>query len=383
MREFLLFSYALLDEDVLTRPSRNMYLTEDYNSPQSVFWAMKPFIAIMLPSTHEFWTDSEGPYPSMARESPVFLCSAPRQILCNRPGSHHFLLSSAQFTSLPWKGAAAKYGKFAYSSSFGFSVPTGSVTLQQLAPDNTLACSRDGTQTWTTKWKCREPILGTCAVHSRGGHVEELPTMSVIWYPWEDRAVSVSTLIIPPSARWPDWHIRLHRVRIADAGVRTLHLAEGGFAVNGQAKNDSQLLLSLPLEVSSFDNSTTESLEGFALENSACAAFSQAGSSGIAATFTRQSGQGIETEASVLKPEANTNIVAPRSLIPSVAWSVTDVQQDDEFLLCSSIFAQSSESALNSTASTSPSAAWLDRPCIGKNNADVLGVSEYINVNTD
>ena len=38
----------------------------------------------------------------------------------------------------------AKYGKFAYSSAFGFSVPTGALDLQQHAPDSMLALSDDG-----------------------------------------------------------------------------------------------------------------------------------------------------------------------------------------------------------------------------------------------
>lgn len=357
-----------------------MYLTEDYNSPQSVFWALKPFIAIMLPSTHTFWTDPERPYPTMATTlSPVFLCSAPRQILCNRPGSHHFLLSSAQFTSLHWKGAAAKYGKFAYSSSFGFSVPTGNSTLQQLAPDNTLAVSRDGTQTWATKWKSREPILSTCTVYSRGGQIEELPTMSVIWYPWEDRSVSVLTMIIPPSSRWPDWHVRLHRIRVNSKSVRTLHFAEGGFAICRESIKDNQLGLSLPLEASSFNHSGgAEDFAGVLLEDGACAVFSPAGSSGIISTITARSGIQIKTDASALKPEANTNIVAPRSLIPLVSWSATDAEKCDEFLLSSRIFARSSDSALKNLAGTSPLTAWLDRPCLSANNKDALCVSEYI-----
>ena len=46
----------------------------------------------------------------------------------------------------------AKYGKLAYSSAFGFSVPTGAYGLQQHAPDSTLALSDDGNgERWSVR----------------------------------------------------------------------------------------------------------------------------------------------------------------------------------------------------------------------------------------
>ena len=38
---------------------RNMYLTEDYNSPQSAYWALKAFVVIGLPGDDPFWTEPE------------------------------------------------------------------------------------------------------------------------------------------------------------------------------------------------------------------------------------------------------------------------------------------------------------------------------------
>jgi len=49
----------------------------------------------------------------------------------------------------------AKYGKFAYSSSFGFSVPTGPLRIAQQAPDSTLALSDDSEQERWDRAACR------------------------------------------------------------------------------------------------------------------------------------------------------------------------------------------------------------------------------------
>lgn len=161
---------------------KQMYLTEDYNSPQSVYWAFKSLIVIGISSSDDFWTTSELEYPSISSNTTIHLLPAPRQIVCNHPnGNHHFMISFAQFISLSFRGQKSKYGKFAYSSAFGFSVPSGGDGLAQLAPNNNLALSCDGTETWAIKHKCEEPSLKTATVHSHA--VEEVPAASVRWYP--------------------------------------------------------------------------------------------------------------------------------------------------------------------------------------------------------
>ncbi|KAL2878463.1 hypothetical protein SGCOL_006173 [Colletotrichum sp. CLE4] len=137
----------------------NMYMSEDYNSPQSVYWGLKSFVVLGLPEDHAFWRCEEKPHPLRVVKPLVLLSdstavtrkqSGPklvkvvwpaRHILCNGP-EHFFLLSSGQMTKKSFKGREANYGKFAYSSAFGFSVPTGTL-LSQLAPDSTLAASID------------------------------------------------------------------------------------------------------------------------------------------------------------------------------------------------------------------------------------------------
>lgn len=127
----------------------NMYMSEDYNSPQSPYWALKSFLALGLPREHAFWTCEEKALP-VSTETVVRI-RPPIHILCNQP-NHHFLLSNGQFCPWPLKATEAKYGKYAYSSHFGFSVPTGPL-IQQIAPDNTLAISKDSGDTWRVPWK--------------------------------------------------------------------------------------------------------------------------------------------------------------------------------------------------------------------------------------
>ncbi|RYP52141.1 hypothetical protein DL768_002691 [Monosporascus sp. mg162] len=131
----------------------NMYMAEDYNSPQSVYWCLKSFVVVGVGDERPFWQSEEQPHPLKTPTSPqnipaVAILDPPKHILCSTP-EHHFLLSSGQSTTKLFKGREAKYGKLAYSSAFGFSVPAGPA-LSQLAPDSTLALSLDDGETWRT-----------------------------------------------------------------------------------------------------------------------------------------------------------------------------------------------------------------------------------------
>lgn len=150
----------------------NMYLAEDYSSPQSVYWCLKSLIVLGIPEDHTFWSCDELPYPKTDIIGDVELIWSPRHILCNTT-EHHFLLSSGQSTSKRFKAREAKYGKFAYSSAFGFSVPCGTF-LEQVAPDSTLAVSfDDGEDSWKLRW---DPYHVESSRLRVGG--EEVPTLT-------------------------------------------------------------------------------------------------------------------------------------------------------------------------------------------------------------
>src|SRR5690606_8045642 len=129
-------------------------------------------------------------------------------VLCDdRDGDHLFALAGGQDGD-QFRHGPEKYGKFAYSTAFAFSVPSSSYTLAEQAADSTLVLSEDGVQ-WRGRRAPDEVQVGDGVVWSR-------------WRPWAD--VEVETWL------WPQlpWHVRVHRIRTE----RALHTAEGGWALD-------------------------------------------------------------------------------------------------------------------------------------------------------
>jgi hypothetical protein len=107
---------------------------------------------------------------------------------------------------------AAKYAKFAYSTAFGFAVPTAPIGLESAAIDSMLAFSEDG-RYWRTRlenvrWSVEDDA-------------DAVPVIAAVWSPWPD--VEVETRLRFSG----DWHIREYRVTTA----RPLLTAEGAFCV--------------------------------------------------------------------------------------------------------------------------------------------------------
>lgn len=329
-------------------------MAEDYNSPQSVYWSLKSMIVICLGKDHEFWSTPEAPYPrfsfpekanleSSAPEdiSPVDVISPPNQILCNQPqGGHHFLLSPGQFVAWPMKANQAKYCKFAYSSAFSFSVPTGPL-IQQIAPDSILALSRDGASTWAVKWKCSSVQFSTTKLQlASSSTVETVPLARVEWRPWADGQVSVTTTLIPPTRRWPDWHVRIHRIRLSRPGkLDSLHLVEGGFAMSRVPTKSSERNLPLLSDADSSLLNIKIGGEGVYLPGASALVLSPAGASGICGIASDSSGMPIASKHDAMKPDSNTNLTAQRTLIPVTTHEIFDFDSISEIELVTSVFA--------------------------------------------
>lgn len=338
-------------------------MCEDYNSPQSPYWCLKTLIAVSLAQDDEFWSTEEELYPSFFKAQ---LVPAPRQILSNHPaGNHHFCLSPAQFVAWPMKATQAKYSKFEYSSTFAFSVPTGPL-IQQIAPDCTLALSRDGAETWAVKWKCSEPIFTEVTVSTKAGKSPVLAT-TVKWYPWGDKGIEVSTTLIPPTNIWPDWHVRIHRVRVNSA-LHSLHTVEGGFAVPGRCSRDGSTLpeisaLSGDMKIGTNEGVVQETSDSILM-------LSKAGASGLASQHGTDTGK-YSTKAQALKPDANTNLAYQRTLIPVIARDVErDIQAGEEFVFITRVFAISATANCNRRVSVSLEDRWADRPLVLLSGSD-------------
>ena len=74
------------------------------------------------------------------------------------------LLSSGQACSYPMKGTHAKYGAFAYSSAYAYSVPPGLFSLEQYALASQLGFSDDGGEYWKPRRASEY-----AAIEQRGG----------------------------------------------------------------------------------------------------------------------------------------------------------------------------------------------------------------------
>ena len=282
-----LVSQSSLAQIMLTN-ARNMYMSEDYNSPKSPYWYLKSLIVLALADDEPFWAVEQAPYPDFGSSAIV---RSPEQILCNPSrGKHHFMRAPGQFCGWPLKAMQAKYCKFAYSSRFAFSVPTGPL-IQQIAPDNTLALSRDGRETRAVKWTCDAVRFFTVNVDG-----ESAPAASVTWHPWNDRSVTVDTTLIPPTNRSPDWHTHIHRLRTGK--VMQIDAVEGGFATQGRRRD-------LPM---------LDVIEGDGILQSqhSILVVSPNGASGLAL----QTNSSLKSCVDVLQPDSNTNLACQRSVIP-------------------------------------------------------------------
>ncbi|KAG4436265.1 hypothetical protein IFR05_008247 [Cadophora sp. M221] len=290
----------------------NMYMSEDYNSPQSPYWCMKTFCMMALPPSHDFWKIEEEPLPASSEKGglEVALLERPRHILVDS-GNHHFLLSSGQYCGWPLKATEAKYAKFAYSSTFGFSVPSGPL-IQQIAPDSTLALSEDDGETWKVRWKSEETRMSSVGFSSEGLS-EKIPVLVSKWKPSRASSLNVETMLIPPTKRWPDWHVRVHRI---SGSKRGLVAVEGGFAIYGRKKRDGLALLPLGWEGEA--NSGLISVEGVSESPASALIVSSAGASGVRNLTLSSSSSSVKVKGEVLKPDANTNLMVSRTLIPTL-----------------------------------------------------------------
>ncbi|KAH8588604.1 hypothetical protein B0O99DRAFT_524745 [Bisporella sp. PMI_857] len=317
----------------------NMYMSEDYNSPQSVYWCLKSFIALSIPEDNPFWSCEEMPHPMVISETSktfpnVTLVWPPMQILCNTP-EHHFMLSTGQSTRKNHKARESKYAKFAYSSVFAFSVSIGPL-LEQMAPDSTLCISKDDGESWKAAWEPSSVQHDSVQVGD-----EVLPTLVSSWKPWKPIGLVIHTTLVPPTRRWPGWHIRIHKVEWDSASTdgerpKRLRCLDSGFAVSAQtSKGDS--LFEKPYSPA-FLRSQEES-ENWWKDDTSSLIVSSGGASGVRdltpsfvadGTSTNRRHE-LKSQSIIIKPDANTNLISQRTLLPSVQHTADyDIQSREE-----------------------------------------------------
>jgi len=295
----------------------NQFMSENYNSPGSPYWFCLSFAPLALPETHPFWTAKEEPFPTNAIPS-VKALTQPKHIMSNR-GDHTFLLSSGQMCHYPVRASESKYGKFAYSSAFGYSVPTGGYFIEAVGHDNMIAVTEDP-EGMGEVWRVRR-VATDARIEQRDG----APVLISGWKPFKD--VDVDTWLIAPTEQAPNWHMRVHRIT-AGRDIRT---NEAAWALTGTKAGDGRELEALRMtgEGSSRSGDVSTADEGLHAEAGEALAVTSAGAVGIVELVA-----GKDRVGKVLAADANGNMCAKRSVLPSlsseikqgeVGWYVTAV----------------------------------------------------------
>lgn len=234
------------------------------------------------------------------------------------------LLSSGQACSYPMKGTHAKYGSFAYSSAYGYSVPPGLLTLEQYALASQLGLSDDGGEYWKTRRKSEYAGLE----QRRSGDSDSdsdsdtTPVLVSVWKPFPD--VTVRTTLVPPDPATPNWHLRAHRI---EAG-REVMTADGAFAIQNERAADGRYLDpydpathegTRPRIIGNYDLATPEGWSGgregaFAVSDGAVGirALEEPG------TVRAEVGRA----ANLVNADPNSNIVRSRTVIPTLQHTV-------------------------------------------------------------
>jgi len=191
----------------------NLIMADAYNSPGSLYWALKAHLILAMGDDHPFWKAEEAPLPAgeicFSEHVPGFIVS--------RSAEDSQLLVGGGY---PWEmnHGAQKYAKFAYSARFGFCVSHSNFDIESCGCDSTLLLS-EGDGYWRERRNVLEYRTGEHWVSSR-------------WQPWPD--VDIVTVL----ARLGDWHVRIHRI----TSKRPLLAVEGGFSVPRFTDNDESVM---------------------------------------------------------------------------------------------------------------------------------------------
>lgn len=179
------------------------FMSERYNAPGSPYWGLKTFIVLGLTDDHPFWTAEAAPLPV---QPGVTELPAAHLLMQRTPDGQVNAYAPAEVEQNEHGQFAEKYGKFVYSTRFGFSASRSYAELAQAAPDSMLAFLIGG-QIFVRR-------------HSQSFAVQDGKMVST-WSPFE--GITVTTEVEPTE----QGHIRRHTV-VSD---RACTAWDCGFAV--------------------------------------------------------------------------------------------------------------------------------------------------------
>lgn len=166
----------------------NISMSEQYNAFGSPYWALKAFIFLALDKDDEFFTAEPLPLPKLEKVLPI----PEAYMTMQRVNGYSVCLTGGQWANWGMAHRAEKYSKFAYSSRYAFSVSRVMDTIENAAPDSSLAFEVDGTIFY--RRKCIEY------------HMDDEGHQYSKWSPC--RGVMVESVITPID----NGHIRQHTV---------------------------------------------------------------------------------------------------------------------------------------------------------------------------
>ncbi|KAL9562587.1 hypothetical protein ACKAV7_013151 [Fusarium commune] len=234
---------------------------------------------------------------------------------------------TGQMTTKMFKAREAKYGKFAYSSAFGYSVPTG-LELHQIAPDSTLAVTLDGGEPWRVRSQPVDVRFDPIPIHSAKGR-GHLPSITSTWRPVKNLDLTIQTTLVPLTYHYPGWHLRIHHIKDLGAvnGIpwfNSFEMVDSSFAVD--AVTDAGY------HIPEIDRAKIKHdgqfAKGYVTEQSSVLVKSRSGVSGIVDLtptihfkgLGHRDGPKLEGRGYLIHADPNTNLIAQKTFIPSIRY---------------------------------------------------------------
>lgn len=181
----------------------NLVMAEEYNSPGSPYWSLKPFILLALDQENPVWQLKSEQHP---KKNKVLLPEPHMLVTTSSDKQEVKVYVTGQFCEQHVHGEA-KYSKFVYSTNFGFSVSKGLTGWDRGGFDNVLAVSEDG-QHFQVRTKSEKFEVTENYTHT-------------LWHPFKD--TTFESFIIP----FGEGHFRLHYYDTK----RPLVITDGGFSI--------------------------------------------------------------------------------------------------------------------------------------------------------
>lgn len=255
-----------------------------------------------------------------------------------------------------------------------------------MAPDSTLSVSNDDGDTWKVRWEPRDAEIRKLIVSSAsvGGRNATVPVLASKWSPWRTSRLGIETVLVPPSTDWPGWHVRIHKLSWHVGEALGLMCVDAGFAISSQTAKGG-VLPTLTVQVQPETYLVSEG----ALEDSTSNLIrSGAGACGaLNLSVETVDSVNIDSSGFVLKPDANTNLIAQRTLIPTIRHHLSSPSNPSgsgtgemkEVWFATGIFAITSAAGLDAAAIWS---LWNRKPAVDFLKADgswlKLGTGEIV-----